>query len=356
VRARATLKIEPGVIIESAGPGLYIRGNLIAVGQPDASIVFRAESHDAAIPRWQGLTFDNTGTSQNRLEYVKIRDAQVAIRGISSSPDIRHTSLTQNELAMVLSEFSTPHIEANIITDNHRDGVVIRHATPTLVHNEITFNGGNGLTLSAATPVLNENNIHSNRGHQLLIEEGGAAIINVQNNWWGTTDRAQLAQYIVGPASYVKILNGPYPEGQSVTLPALAQERSLSTPASLPVPTMSVADLALQGQAAIKQGHLDNALVAFQQALTLEPTNDRLLFQIGVIHYQLGNLEATLAAMQKVVALQPDNLEYLYHLGLVYSELGRSEQAVETWQRVLKIDPTHQNTRMLLELEQRLNN
>jgi hypothetical protein len=356
VRTGATLTIEPGVIIESAGPGLYIRGKLLAVGKQDALIVFRAEPQHAVESRWEGLTFDNIGTSQNRLVHVTIRDAQVGIRAISSSPEIRHTSLTQNGTALFLTDFSAPHIEANTITGNHQDGVVIRHAAPILVRNDITFNGGNGITLAASTPVLTENNVHSNRQRQLIIEEGGAAIINAQNNWWGTTDRVQLTQQIVGPASYVKILDGPYPEGQPVTLPALAQDRSLSTPALLPPTSMSADALAAQAQAALKQGHLQDALVAFQQALALQPTNDRLLFQIGVIHYQRGEFDATLASMQKATTLQPDNLEYHYHLGLVYSELGEAERAIEAWQHVLKIDPGHANARLLLELEQRQRN
>jgi hypothetical protein len=319
-------------------------------------IVFRGQQASANLKTWEGIRFDNTGTSPNRLEHVKISDAQVAIRAASSSPEIRHTILTQNEIALLLTDLAKPHIEANSITDNRQDGIVMRRAVPTIIHNDITFNAGNGMTLVASTPILTENNIHSNQGYQLAIEEKGTAIVNVQNNWWGTTDRMHLAQLISGPVSYAKILDGPYPEGQPVVLPVMTQAAVQPEPARPSTPTMSAADLVAQGQAALQHGQLREALTAFTQALSLQPDNDQLLFRVGVIHYQLGQFEATLTAMQQAIALRPDDAEYHYHLGLVYSELGKSEQAVAAWQRVLEIDSTHDNARMLLELERQQSN
>ena len=355
VRADVTLTVEPGVTVESGGPGVRVRGSLLAVGQPEAPIVFRGRQGMEASQRWDGLTFDNTGTRENRLAHTKIQDARVALRTISASPTIQEALFIKNDTALLVEEGSEPHLDKNTITNNRQDGIVIRHATPTLIHNEISHNTGNGITLLASAPVVTENNIHSNTDRQLAIEEGGAAIVNVQNNWWGTTNREQLAQFIVGPASYARILDGPYPAGQAVALPPRKVATSppveeVSTP--LELSDTEVDALIAEGDAAYKQGRLREALGSFTQALAVRQDDHQLHFQVGLIHYRLGEHDETLTVMQRAITLHPDHPGYRYHLGLVYSELGMAKQAVGEWQRVLALEPHHHNAKMLLELEQ----
>ena len=356
VRADAALSIEPGVTVESAGPGLRVRGSLLAVGKPESPIVFRGRQGMEASQSWDGLTFDNTGTRENRLVHAKIQDARVAIQAISASPAIQETLFIKNDTALLVEERSEPHLEKNTITDNRQDGIVSRHAAPTIIHNEISHNQGNGITLVASVPVVTENNIHSNTGRQMLVEEGGMSVVNVQNNWWGTTDREQLSQFIAGPVSYARILDGPYPDGQSV---ALADREVVTSPSpeKAPAPVelsdTEVAALIAEGSAAYEQGRLREALGSLTQALAVRQDDHQLHFQVGLIHYRLGEQEDTLTAMQRAITLNPDHPGYRYHLGLVYSELGMAEQAVGEWQRVLTLEPHHHNARMLLELEQR---
>ena len=367
VRPGVTLSIEPGVVVESVGPGLRVRGSLLALGTPHAPIVFRGWQGREEPRPWDGLTFDNTGGRPNRLAHTKIRDARVALKAVFASPAVHETLFIENDLALLVEEGSSPQIEKNTITGNRRDGIVSRNATPTIVRNEISHNQGNGITLVASLPVVTENNVHSNKGRQLVIEGGGAAIVNVQNNWWGTTDRAQLAELIAGPASYAGILDGPYPEGKLVAIAterpeaprvATSPQTALATHGTSynagPVPdSVEIDALVAAGEVAYEQGRLREALQAFIRALTVRPDDHRLHFRTGLTHYRLGDLSGTLAAMQQAAALLPDHPGYRYHLGLVYSELGMSEQAMSEWRRVLAIDPRHRNARMLLELGQR---
>lgn len=354
VRTGVTLTIEPGVTVESAGPGLRIRGSLMATGNDKGLIVLRHAQPETETAFWEGITFDNTGKRQNRLDHVKIQDTKVAIRAISSSPEIRHAILTGNDIALLVTELSEPHIEANAITNNRQDGIISRNATPTIMRNDITHNAGNGITLAASSPVMLENNVHSNTGYQLLLDGTSEAIVSVQNNWWGTTDREQLQRLIAGPVSYAKVLDAPYPQGRPVALPSRAQ----ATPAPVSIapaaaPTASADELIAQGEAALQQDQPAEALSAFTQVLSLQPDNHKLIFRVGVIHYQLGQPTEAMQAMQQAAALQPDDSDYAYHLGLVYSELGMSAKAVAAWERVLAIRPDHRNARMLLALEQR---
>ena len=354
VRTGVTLTIEPGVTVESAGPGLRIRGSLMATGNDKDLIVLRHDQRATETALWEGITFDNTGKRQNRLDHVKIQDTKVAIRAISSSPQIRHTILTGNETALLVTELSEPHIEANAITNNRENGIISRNATPTIMRNTITHNAGNGVTLAASSPVMIENNVHSNTGYQLFIDGPGEAIVSVQNNWWGTTNRDQLQRLISGPVSYAKVLDAPYPDGRSIALPSrVADAPALVSVAPAAAPTASAEELVAQGEAALQQDRTAEALSAFTQALSLQPDNHKLVFRVGVMHYQLGQPAEAMQAMQRAAELQPDDAGYAYHLGLVYSELGMSEQAVAAWERVLAIRPDHRNARMLLALEQR---
>jgi tetratricopeptide (TPR) repeat protein len=199
-----------------------------------------------------------------------------------------------------------------------------------------------------------ENNVHSNTGYQLLLDGTSEAIVSVQNNWWGTTDREQLQRLISGPVSYAKVLDAPYPQGRPVALPSQAQVAPAPISAApVAAPTASADELIAQGEAALQQDRPAEALSAFTQALALQPDNHKLIFRVGVIHYQLGQPTEAMQAMQHAAALQPDDSDYAYHLGLVYSELGMSEKAVAAWERVLAIRPDHRNARMLLALEQR---
>jgi hypothetical protein len=275
---------------------------------------------------------------------VKIQDTKVAIRAISSSPEIRHAILTGNDIALLVTELSEPHIEANAITNNRQDGIISRNATPTIMRNDITHNVGNGITLAASSPVMLENNVHSNTGYQLLLDGTSEAIVSVQNNWWGTTDREQLQRLISGPVSYAKVLDAPYPQGRPVALPSQAQVAPAPISAApVAAPTASADELIAQGETALQQDRPAEALSAFTQALALQPDNHKLIFRVGVIHYQLGQPTEAMQAMQHAAALQPDDSDYAYHLGLVYSELGMSEKAVAAWERVLAIRPDHRN-------------
>jgi hypothetical protein len=357
IRPGVTLTIEPGVTIESNGAGLRVRGSLLAVGTAEAPIVFRAQREGGAGGSWDGIVFDNTGKRENRMVHAKIQDAKTALHMISSSPHIQYTLLIKNDMACLVEDLSKPQLEANIIRNNRQDGLVSRHATPTVVHNDITHNGRHGIVVDASAPILTENNIHSNAGMQLAIEGENAEIVNAQNNWWGTVDRGALAQRIAGPASYAKVLDQPYPDGQLVAIRPRQPTVVRQQPATVSPPavraSLSVDELVAQGKAALAQRRLPEALQSFSQAVLLQPENDQLQFQVGIVQYQMGKLEDTLASLQKVVALQPDRSEYHYHLGLVYSELGQSKRAIAAWQQVLKLDPSHRNAGMLLKLEQR---
>jgi tetratricopeptide (TPR) repeat protein len=326
----------------------------MAAGNDNDLIVLRHDQQATETALWEGITFDNTGKRQNRLDHVKIQDTKVAIRAISSSPEIRHTILTGNETALLITELSEPHIEANAITNNRQNGIISHNATPTIMRNDITHNAGNGITLAASSPVMLENNVHSNTGYQLFIDGTGEAIVSVQNNWWGTTDREQLQRLISGPVSYAKVLNAPYPNGRSIALPSRVQTMPApvaTAPAAAPV--ASADELIARGETALHQDQPAEALSAFTQALSLQPDNHKLIFRVGVIHYQLGHPTEAMQAMQRAASLQPDDAGYAYHLGLVYSELGMSEKAVAAWEHVLAIRPEHRNARMLLALEQR---
>ena len=102
---------------------------------------------------------------------------------------------------------------------------------------------------------------------------------------------------------------------------------------------MVLRDLVTQGNVALEQRRLPEALQAFRQALSIQPDNHRLYFQVGVIYYQLGQPESTLTAMQRAVELRPDMFEMNAPLGATLYALGDDPAAYRVLSHAHELNP-----------------
>lgn len=127
------------------------------------------------------------------------------------------------------------------------------------------------------------------------------------------------------------------------------------------------------GDAALEQGHLRDALAAFQLAikirpnssapqykiaeiylqleeyenaceafiafLKLEPSHITALNYVGYIFENLNNYEKAAQYYERVLSISEDNLYALNHLGLAYKQLNRLDEAESVLRRALKLDP-----------------
>jgi tetratricopeptide (TPR) repeat protein len=107
--------------------------------------------------------------------------------------------------------------------------------------------------------------------------------------------------------------NAPIALCAAVFLAGCATENaSRPTPAPQPVePAKSAADWARQGHRLSEQGQLQQALVATERALELDPTLVPARFDRGQMRLTLGDHKGALADLDEVVAQSPDNPRYL---------------------------------------------
>lgn len=145
-----TLIIEPGVIVRfDPGVALVVRGNLIAQGTAEDSIVFTSDGMlDENHPNlWGGIIFEDC-SNESILEYCKIEHGgDFLIKIISSSPTISHCELkyifphAETGGAIIFcTKSSFPLIRHNLIYEfynYHAAGIFCESSNPEIYDNDI---------------------------------------------------------------------------------------------------------------------------------------------------------------------------------------------------------------------------
>ncbi len=92
------------------------------------------------------------------------------------------------------------------------------------------------------------------------------------------------------------------------------------------------------GMSAWKAGDRGKAMSAFDQALQLDSTHRKSLFNSGRVLLESGQPKEALARIQKALDQDATSNEGLRLLGRAQYELGNTERAIEAYQRALSID------------------
>ncbi len=86
-------------------------------------------------------------------------------------------------------------------------------------------------------------------------------------------------------------------------------------------------------------GHTKAALVAYQQAIHLDPDHVAALSNWGGGLRALGKLDEAIPILEKAIALDPNFIGAHHNLGLVYMDHQQPEKAIACFEQVLKLDP-----------------
>ena len=240
IRDKATLTIEPGTIIQSAGSGLRVEGRLLARGDEGRLIIFAGQDHKS----WEGIYFCNVKGRKNLVQSCRVGDAEAGIVCQSSSPVIKdcefvnnidgirvigafsepevlkNTIHKNNGIGLVVQEGARPTIEGNTIRENRKGGVLVEGAAPILVHNMIVQNSGWGVSVVKSDAEIRENNIHDNEPYDMTGAMSGEPF-RARDNWWGTKNGLDVLAQIKGRIDIGSILDAPYSLGKSVKVPIL---------------------------------------------------------------------------------------------------------------------------------------
>ena len=92
-----------------------------------------------------------------------------------------------------------------------------------------------------------------------------------------------------------------------------------------------------------KSGELAEAVVLYEQALSLNPNIPEALSNLALALKDLGQPDAAIARYQQALALKPNAPEILSNLGVLLKGQGRTDEAIACYQKALALKPDSPN-------------
>ena len=99
----------------------------------------------------------------------------------------------------------------------------------------------------------------------------------------------------------------------------------------------------------VKQDKLDDALVQFQQAVTLDPSFAAAQLNLAFTYDRLNRTDEAIRAYQKAIELDPKNGTASNNLGILYEKKGLYDEAIAAIEQALRSDPATPNAAENLE-------
>ena len=140
------------------------------------------------------------------------------------------------------------------------------------------------------------------------------------------------------------------PKARPTTMLEVATElqeiyaRSVGRPYAriMPEPAATqVESLINQGYSLLQLGRLEEAVVAFEQAIRLDPGSADAYYNLGGALQELGRLEEALDAYKQAIRLRPNDVEAYNHQGGVLMRLGRLEEGLVAVEQAIHLDPNY---------------
>lgn len=91
--------------------------------------------------------------------------------------------------------------------------------------------------------------------------------------------------------------------------------------------------------AELDEQYLTEAIKALETAITLSPTDPRLLYNLGLVKFQQGDAESGFALLEKAVSLKPNYGSALLELSRQEWAAGRQASAINHLQQMLEYEP-----------------
>ena len=139
------------------------------------------------------------------------------------------------------------------------------------------------------------------------------------------------------------------PSGENRAVSWLKQHK-LSSPVAAPGQDVKLtkkheADMKIaMGQMHESHGQPNEALVAYREAIRLDPGRGDAYLRMAMLEDQQGNFGEAIQMYQKAVKADPKNPNVFCNLGYSYYLQENWQDAEEQYRRALKLDPNHQRT------------
>ncbi|HHE31878.1 MAG TPA: tetratricopeptide repeat protein [Chlorobaculum parvum] len=99
--------------------------------------------------------------------------------------------------------------------------------------------------------------------------------------------------------------------------------------------------LYLQGVELMSANRLEEAIKVFEQAVTIDPYNEKALTQLLRLQISLKRFPQAIDTCQKLLKLNPENQKLRMMLGELYAKDGREELAAVTLKKLTESDPSY---------------
>jgi Tfp pilus assembly protein PilF len=93
------------------------------------------------------------------------------------------------------------------------------------------------------------------------------------------------------------------------------------------------------GKEKVRQGRLDDAVVHFEQAVSIRPTNDKAHYNLGLTLARQGRTVEAVEAYSAAIRLNSDHLQAHVNLGNLLAGLDRFEEAIGHYREALRVAP-----------------
>jgi Flp pilus assembly protein TadD len=103
-----------------------------------------------------------------------------------------------------------------------------------------------------------------------------------------------------------------------------------------------------------KLGRMQDAESVFKLALTINPKDSEVLFNLGNLYNSENKLEQARNKYLEAIQLKPDFAEAHYNLGLIFSKLGDNTKAITHLEKFLQLSPNARNAETIRAYVQKL--
>jgi tetratricopeptide (TPR) repeat protein len=86
-------------------------------------------------------------------------------------------------------------------------------------------------------------------------------------------------------------------------------------------------------------GKNPEALKALTDAATIDPKNERIFYNLGLLHYEMGNIPTAMESFQKAVGLKSTNPSVYYNYGLLLQQQGKLQEAEQILLKGYALNP-----------------
>ena len=97
----------------------------------------------------------------------------------------------------------------------------------------------------------------------------------------------------------------------------------------------------LIGSSAAQLGQLDEAVNAFQKAISINPDYAKAYYNMGNALRDLGKLDEAVEAYKKALASKPDYAEAYNNMGYIFQQQEKPEEAIEAYNNAISIKPDY---------------